>query len=122
MPMELPIRRGHALDPALVDIGVDHTDIKRIVAHGHPRADHVRPAEDLMPIRQIVHFDALARMHQGRTARGTGERREPKGLVVPDPPMGTLAPIGQPQGPGLAWAVSQGWMLALIVDLVDPLT
>src|SRR5437773_10736593 len=119
--MELPIGRGHALDPALVDIGVDYTDIKRIVAHGHPRADHVRQAEDVMPIREIMHFDPLARMHQGRAARGTGEGREPKGLVVQDPPRGALAPIGQTYGPGLAWALTKGRMLALIVDVVGPL-
>src|SRR5215831_914967 len=118
--MELPIGRGHALDPALVHIGVDHTDIKRSVAYGHPRADHVRQAEDVMPIRQIVDGDPLTRMHQGRAAWGTGESREPKGLVVQDPPMGALTPIGQAHGPGLAWAVPKGRMLALIVDVIDP--
>src|SRR5437867_12999858 len=114
--MELPIGRGHALDPALVDIGVDYTDIKRIVAHGHPRADHVRQAEDVMPIREIVHFDPLARMHHGRAARGTGDGRDPKGLVVQAPPMGARAPIRQAYGPGLAWALTKATMRRLMVE------
>jgi hypothetical protein len=121
VPMELPIGGGDALAPALVDIRVGPADIKRIVTHGHLRAHHVGEPEDLMPIGQGVHFDALARMHTRSASGGTGQRRQSKRLIIHDPPMSALPTIGQPHSPGITRALSEGGMLGLIVDVVGPL-
>src|SRR6266496_4874148 len=123
MPMQLSIiRRGDTLDPMVVDVSIDMTDIKGIKTQLHLGSDDSRRGKHIIPIQQIVELNAMIAVDQCRFSRRTGKGQHPKHIIIANTSMFSWPTQIQSLLPCLARALPQRRVLFLIIDLVGPLT
>src|SRR6266702_5687620 len=107
MPMQLPvIRRGDALDPMVVDEGIDVADVKGIIAQLHFGPNDPRRGQHVIPVQQIVELNAVIAVDQRGFSWRTGKGRDPKGIIILNTSVFSLSTEIQPTLPCLSWALS----------------
>src|SRR5450759_502284 len=108
-------------DPVSLNIGVDHPDVKRIIAHRNARLDDIGVPKVIVPIVEVLHFDPTAGLHLRCPFAGARTRIAENGVVVGNLAMLTLTTLFHPPEVGVAWWLSNATVLVLIVNLIRPL-
>src|SRR5216684_5309613 len=116
--MQLLVILRKALHPLAPAIGIGSADIKRIVANRDLRPFHLRVAQGIVPIIQVMELHPLAWDDQGGLFARTGKRFHHEILIVADMPMGALPKALQTEKIGVAWTLPKGLMHFLVVHLV----
>src|SRR5260221_372784 len=100
--MKLLVILRKTLHPLALAIGIGLADIKRIIADRNLRPFHLRMAQGIVPIIQVMELHPLAWDDQGGLFARAGKRFHHEILIVAHVPMGTLSIAIQTEEIGIA--------------------
>src|SRR5215469_18952072 len=118
MSVESSVIGGDTLDPVVVNVGIDHRDIKGIVAQFHLCPDDISRAKYIVPVQQIVKLNATIAMDERARPPGTGKSSNTKGIIIANTSMGTLPRGEHSFFPCRSRGARECRMILLIIDLV----
>ena len=108
--------------PAVLHIGIGHPDIEGIVAHRDRGAFDLGMSQRIVPVIDTVDLDPLARLHGRRAFARARTGGHQKRVIILDMAMLPFPPKHQPHLEDFTWALPQGGMHGLVIDLIRPLT
>src|SRR5258708_6581533 len=125
-PLRPPRKYGIQLrftgNPLVLHKGIEHANVKGVIADGNRLTRQFLRSEDLIPVVVSKELDAFAFLDHPFLLGGCGKRLLDKHIVIGDLTVRTLASLCQTIHKHRSWGLTQSGMIHLIIDLIRPFT